>query len=82
MVTMSVCTYVPVAPTSFLYCRYYKRFSIPDMQRCDLALEQEALTVAHANNTLIITVSQPPTWTVYHPNLYIDGTTVLSHSGN
>lgn len=43
--------------------RYYKKFSIPDMQRCCLQLEQDAVTVAHANNTLIITVSQPA-WTV------------------
>lgn len=40
-----------------LLCRYYKKFAIPDMQRCGLLLEQEAVAVAHANNTLIITVS-------------------------
>lgn len=36
--------------------RYYKKFNIPDMQRCQLPLEQKALSIGHANNTLIITV--------------------------
>lgn len=37
--------------------RYYKRFSIPDLDRCKESLSQDALSLAHANNTLIITVS-------------------------
>ena len=36
--------------------RYYKKFAIPDMDRMNLALEAGCLTMAHANNTLIITV--------------------------
>lgn len=40
-----------------LNCRYFKKISIPDMDRAHLPLEQSALNVAHANNTLIITVS-------------------------
>ena len=44
----------------FLYhiFRYFKRFDIPDMERAQLKLDQGAISVAHANNTLIITVSQ------------------------
>ena len=38
-------------------CRYFKRFNIPDMERAKLKLEQSAISIAHANNTLIITVS-------------------------
>ena len=38
-------------------CRYFKRFNIPDMDRAKLKLEQSAISAAHANNTLIITVS-------------------------
>ncbi|XP_018606342.1 protein DPCD isoform X2 [Scleropages formosus] len=34
--------------------KYYKKFSIPDMDRCQLPLESSALTFTHANNTLII----------------------------
>lgn len=37
--------------------RYYKKITVPDMDRAQLPLEQSALSVAHANNTLIITVS-------------------------
>ena len=37
--------------------RYYKKFKIPDMERCNIPLEQSCLTIAHANNTLIVSVS-------------------------
>ena len=37
--------------------RYYKKFKIPDMERCSLPLEQSSITIAHANNTLIVSVS-------------------------
>ncbi|XP_022097728.1 protein DPCD-like [Acanthaster planci] len=39
--------------------KYYKKFSIPDMDRAGLMLDQSALTLAHANNTLIITYKKP-----------------------
>ena len=39
------------------YSRYYKRFNIPDIDRVKVKLEQKRLGIAHANNTLIITVS-------------------------
>lgn len=38
--------------------RYYKKFSIPDLKRCQLPLESTALSFTHANNTLIISVSE------------------------
>ena len=40
-----------------LYLRYYKKFEIPDMGRVNVKLSQSNVQVAHANNTLIITVS-------------------------
>ena len=41
----------------FLSFRYYKKFSIPDMERADLLLNQDNISIAHSNNTLIVTVS-------------------------
>ncbi|CAM4488257.1 unnamed protein product [Leuciscus chuanchicus] len=38
--------------------KYYKKFSIPDLDRCQLPLESAALSFTHANNTLIISVSE------------------------
>ncbi|KAJ8025394.1 Protein DPCD [Holothuria leucospilota] len=40
--------------------KYYKRFSIPDLDRAQLPLEQSAVSFAHANNTLIISYKKPP----------------------
>ncbi|KAG7492862.1 hypothetical protein MATL_G00018650 [Megalops atlanticus] len=39
--------------------KYYKKFSIPDLDRCQLPLESSALTFSHANNTLIISYQKP-----------------------
>ncbi|XP_072280498.1 protein DPCD [Pyxicephalus adspersus] len=39
--------------------KYYKKFSIPDLDRCRLELNESALSFAHANNTLIITYQKP-----------------------
>ncbi|KAJ8264288.1 hypothetical protein GJAV_G00147400 [Gymnothorax javanicus] len=39
--------------------KYYKKFSIPDLDRCGLPLESSALTFSHANNTLIIIYQKP-----------------------
>nr|XP_022338733.1 protein DPCD-like isoform X1 [Crassostrea virginica] len=39
--------------------KYYKKITVPDMDRAQLPLEQSALSVAHANNTLIITYKKP-----------------------
>ncbi|XP_033886158.2 protein DPCD-like [Acipenser ruthenus] len=39
--------------------KYFKKFSIPDMDRCQLLLESSALSFAHANNTLIISYQKP-----------------------
>lgn len=40
------------------YFRYYKKFRIPDMERCNIPLNQANLSFAHANNTLIVSVSK------------------------
>ncbi|KAA3675820.1 protein DPCD [Paragonimus westermani] len=37
--------------------KYYKKFDIPDMKRLNLPLSQDAITLNHANNTLLISVS-------------------------
>ncbi|KAF5909290.1 protein DPCD, partial [Clarias magur] len=34
--------------------KYYKKFNIPDLDRCQLPLESSALSFSHGNNTLII----------------------------
>ncbi|XP_060698455.1 protein DPCD [Hemiscyllium ocellatum] len=39
--------------------KYYKRFNIPDMDRCRLSLDSSAVSFTHANNTLIITYQKP-----------------------
>ncbi|KAI2668427.1 Protein DPCD [Labeo rohita] len=39
--------------------KYYKKFSIPDLDRCQLPLESTALSFTHANNTLIISYKKP-----------------------
>ncbi|XP_016851118.1 protein DPCD isoform X2 [Anolis carolinensis] len=39
--------------------KYYKRFSIPDLDRFQLPLDSTALSFTHANNTLIITYHKP-----------------------
>ncbi|XP_016110262.1 protein DPCD isoform X3 [Sinocyclocheilus grahami] len=39
--------------------KYYKKFSIPDLDRCQLPLESAALSFTHANNTLIISYKKP-----------------------
>ncbi|NWI67121.1 DPCD protein, partial [Todus mexicanus] len=38
---------------------YYKKFSIPDLDRYQLPLDAAALSFTHANNTLIITYQKP-----------------------
>ncbi|XP_041477101.1 protein DPCD-like [Lytechinus variegatus] len=39
--------------------KYYKKFVIPDMERAGLSLQQSCFTMAHSNNTLIITYKKP-----------------------
>ncbi|XP_072513509.1 protein DPCD [Salminus brasiliensis] len=39
--------------------KYFKKFSIPDLDRCQLPLESAALSFSHANNTLIISYKKP-----------------------
>ncbi len=41
---------------NFYFYRYFKRFSIADLDRLNLPLEEKNLSYTHANNTLIITV--------------------------
>lgn len=49
-----ICLTIPFSP--MLAFRYYKKFSIPDLDRFQLPLDCNALSFTHANNTLIITV--------------------------
>ncbi|XP_046850458.1 protein DPCD-like [Xenia sp. Carnegie-2017] len=39
--------------------KYYKKFNIPDMIRHELALDAKSISIAHANNTLIIKYAKP-----------------------
>ncbi|XP_070541053.1 protein DPCD-like [Ptychodera flava] len=39
--------------------KYFKKISIPDIDRVNLPLESSALSIAHANNTLIINYKKP-----------------------
>ncbi|XP_044293063.1 protein DPCD [Varanus komodoensis] len=39
--------------------KYYKKFSIPDLDRFQLSMESTSLSFTHANNTLIITYLKP-----------------------
>ncbi len=39
--------------------RFYKKFQVADMDRYNLPLEEKALSMAHANNTLIISYDKP-----------------------
>ncbi|XP_048747619.2 protein DPCD-like isoform X2 [Ostrea edulis] len=39
--------------------KYFKKISIPDMDRVQFPLQQSALSIAHANNTLIVTYKKP-----------------------
>ncbi|ELU02413.1 hypothetical protein CAPTEDRAFT_130449 [Capitella teleta] len=39
--------------------KYYKKFSVPDLDRCKLDLDQTSIETAHANNTLIVSYKKP-----------------------
>ncbi|CAN9509938.1 unnamed protein product [Ophioblennius macclurei] len=39
--------------------KYYKKFSVPDLDRSQLPLDGAALSFAHANNTLIVSYKKP-----------------------
>ncbi|XP_071090278.1 protein DPCD-like [Haliotis cracherodii] len=39
--------------------KYYKKFTIPDMERLGLKLSPDQIHLAHANNTLIISYQKP-----------------------
>ncbi|XP_012708336.3 protein DPCD isoform X1 [Fundulus heteroclitus] len=39
--------------------KYYKKFSVPDLDRSELPLDASALSYAHANNTLIVSYQKP-----------------------
>eukprot|EP00026_Physarum_polycephalum_P018625 Phypoly_transcript_20275.p1 GENE.Phypoly_transcript_20275~~Phypoly_transcript_20275.p1 ORF type:complete len:225 (+),score=29.89 Phypoly_transcript_20275:97-675(+) len=40
--------------------KYFKKIKIPDMQRANIALEDNSISFTHANNTLIISYKKPP----------------------
>ncbi|XP_043970171.1 protein DPCD [Gambusia affinis] len=39
--------------------KYYKKFSVPDLDRSQLPLDGSALSYTHANNTLIVSYQKP-----------------------
>lgn len=39
--------------------KYYKKFSIPDLDRSQLPLDSSAVSFTHANNTLIVSYKKP-----------------------
>ncbi|XP_028391076.1 protein DPCD-like [Dendronephthya gigantea] len=39
--------------------KYYKKYDIPDLVRNHMPLDQKAISIAHANNTLIIKYKKP-----------------------
>ncbi|KAM4583971.1 protein DPCD isoform 1-T2 [Odontesthes bonariensis] len=39
--------------------KYYKKFSVPDLDRSQLSLDNSALSFTHANNTLIVSYKKP-----------------------
>lgn len=40
--------------------KYYKKLGIPDLERIGVSIVQAGFTMAHTNNTLIITYPKPP----------------------
>ncbi|KAK0079493.1 hypothetical protein PV325_001200 [Microctonus aethiopoides] len=40
--------------------KYYKKLSVPDLDRCGVKIEQERISFTHQHNTLIITYKKPP----------------------
>ncbi|XP_062070804.1 protein DPCD isoform X6 [Lepus europaeus] len=58
--SFSGCLWPTGAPmASWCPHRYYKKFSIPDLDRYQLPLEESSLSTAHANCTLIISYQKP-----------------------
>lgn len=41
------------------FLRYFKRFTVPEMDHLHLPLEQSALSWRHNNNTLVISYQKP-----------------------
>ena len=40
--------------------RFYKKFRIADMDRIRAPVDQDSISLAHSNNTLVITYAKPP----------------------
>ncbi|KAF5395327.1 hypothetical protein PHET_12389 [Paragonimus heterotremus] len=58
--------------------KYYKKFDIPDMKRLNLPLSQDAITLNHANNTLLISYTKPDEFLQYEKQLKLYLSTVKS----
>ncbi|KAF8565246.1 hypothetical protein P879_11002 [Paragonimus westermani] len=58
--------------------KYYKKFDIPDMKRLNLPLSQDAITLNHANNTLLISYTKPDEFLQYEKQLKLHLSTVKS----
>ncbi|KAL4668425.1 protein DPCD isoform X1 [Rhinopithecus roxellana] len=63
-------------------CRYYKKFSIPDLDRHQLPLDDALLSFAHANCTLIISYQKPKEVVVAESELQKELKKVKTAHGN
>lgn len=45
--------------------KYFKKLVIPDLERAGLEMDVELASMAHANNTLIISYEKPPSFVVF-----------------
>nr|XP_021528639.1 protein DPCD-like [Aotus nancymaae] len=71
---VQVCTALPL--------RYYKKFSIPDLDRHQLPLDDTSLSFAHANCTLIISYQKPKEVVVAESELQKELKKVKTAHGN
>ncbi|OCT71682.1 hypothetical protein XELAEV_18034661mg [Xenopus laevis] len=58
-----------------------KKFSIPDLDRCQLDLSENALSFAHANNTLVVTYQKPKEIVRVEEELQREGKSMKATSG-
>lgn len=47
---------ISIPPHLGFSSRYYKKFDVPDLKRLGLPLDEGALSMTHANNTVVISV--------------------------
>ena len=50
--------------------KYFKRFGVADLDRLALPIDGSGLSMAHANNTLIITLPKPAEFLAFEKQLF------------